>query len=84
MTRVAASKIRDEISDTLNRVSYQGERVVIERYGKGVAAVVPIEDLELLERLEDQMDIGEARAALAEIAETGTTSWEDLKAELGL
>jgi len=84
VNRVAASRIREEISDTLNRVSYRRERVVIERYGKPIAAVVPIEDLELLERLEDRLDIEEAKAALAEAAETGTTPWEEFKAELGL
>lgn len=59
MTRVAASQIRDQISSTLERVSREGERVVIEHEGRGVAALVPMEDLERLERLDDR---AEARA----------------------
>jgi prevent-host-death family protein len=55
---------RDNLSDLLNRVAYVGERVVLERRGKPVAALVSIDDLELLERLEDDADIRAARKAL--------------------
>ena len=48
------------LADVLNRVAYAKDRVRITRRGKAVAAVVPIEDLELIERLEDEIDIREA------------------------
>jgi prevent-host-death family protein len=57
----------------LNRVRYQGERVVVERRGKGVAALVPVEDLELLQALEDRIDLAAARKALRE---PGRIPWE--------
>jgi hypothetical protein len=49
-----------------------------------VAAVVPIEDVKLLEELEDRIDLEEARAALAETKSKGTIPWEKIKADLGL
>jgi hypothetical protein len=44
-------------------------------------AVVPIDDIELLEALEDRMDLDAAREALRE---TGTIPLAKVKAELGL
>ncbi len=81
MTRLPASAVREEFSETLNRVAYKGERIVLERRGKDVAALVPVEDLELLERLEDRMDLDAARKALEE---PGSVSLDVLKAELGI
>ena len=81
MTRLSASTVREEFSETLNRVAYKGERIVLERRGKDVAALVPVEDLELLEQLEDRMDLEAARKALKE---QGSISLDDLKSELGI
>ena len=50
-TRVGAMELRNRIGDVLNRVLYKGERFVIERRGKPVAAIVSIDELEKLERL---------------------------------
>ena len=49
MTRLTASAVRDTLGDTLNRVAYRGERIILERHGKAVAALVSVEDLSLLE-----------------------------------
>lgn len=51
---------------------------------KVVAAVVPIEDLRLLQRLEDEEDILDARTALREARRKGSIPWEKVKAELNL
>ncbi len=82
MTRLPASKAREQFADVINRVTYRGERVVLERRGKVVAALVPVEDLELLEALENKLDVEAARAALAENGPN--IPWRKLKAELGL
>ena len=84
MTALTVSKAREEFSETVNRVAYVKERVVVERRGKAVVAMVPIEDLELLQALEDQIDLADARAALAEAKKNGTTSFAVLTKELGL
>ncbi|HDL52478.1 MAG TPA: type II toxin-antitoxin system Phd/YefM family antitoxin [Proteobacteria bacterium] len=78
------SVARDSLSDTLNRVLYGRERIVIRRHGKDVAALVPMEDLRLLDEIEDRMDLEEARTALAEAEEKGTIPWEKVKKDLGL
>ena len=79
MTRVTATELRVAISDLLDRVARHGERVVVERYGKRVAALVSPEDLELLEAIENRMDIEAAREALRE---PGRRSWDEVRAEL--
>jgi prevent-host-death family protein len=81
MTTVAASELRNNTSDTLNRVAYKGERLAVERHGKPVAALVSMEDLALLEALENRIDLAAARKALKE---PGRKNWNKVKAELGL
>ncbi len=86
MPRLAATAVRDNLSDTLNRVAYQHERIVLRRHGKDVAAIVPIEDLALLEKLEDEIDVREARKALAAMKRTGKKAvpLEAVRKRLGL
>lgn len=79
--KVTASAARQNFSDILNRAAYSGERVIVHRGKKPVAAVIPIEDLELLEALEDEIDIAAAREALKE---PGTIPWETVKKKLRL
>ena len=49
MTIASATEVRGNFSDVLGRVAYGKERVTIERRGRPMAALVPIEDLERLE-----------------------------------
>ena len=84
MSERRISEAREAFSTTVNRVAFGGERVVLTRHGRRVAAVVPIADLELLEQLEDAVDLDDARAALADPANRERVAWDDLKAQLGL
>lgn len=84
MVHLPASKAREGLADTINRAAYGKERVVVRRRGKEVAAVVPIEDLRLLEELEDRVDLSDARAALAETKKKGARSLESILKDLGL
>jgi prevent-host-death family protein len=74
---------RERMADVLNRVAYAKDRVRITRHGKEVAAVVPIEDLELIERLEDEIDIREAEKALREANKKGTIPLGKIRKEFG-
>ncbi len=73
--------VRNNLADALNRVAYAGERIVLERRGKGVAALVSMEDLALLERVEDEQDVRAARKALKE---RGGVPLDQIKARLGM
>ncbi|MBI2368711.1 MAG: type II toxin-antitoxin system prevent-host-death family antitoxin [Deltaproteobacteria bacterium] len=82
MARLNATKVRNDFADTLNRVAYRGERIILHRRGKDVAALIPIEDLKLLEELEDRLDAEAARKALAESDER--IPYEEVRRKLGL
>ena len=84
MGQVNTVSARAQFSDIINRVAFGKERVTLTRRGKEIVAVVPIEDVKLLEALEDKIDLEEARAALAESKKKGTVSWEKVKKELGI
>jgi prevent-host-death family protein len=86
MTRLAASRAREDFSDTLNRVAYGGERIVLRRRGRDLAAIVPMEDLALIEKIEDATDVREAMKALTRMRRTGKkpVPLEKLKRNLGL
>jgi prevent-host-death family protein len=79
---ISILELRAKLAEAINRVAYQGERAVLTRHRKGVAALVSMEDLALLEKLEDEADIKAARAALREGGKP--IPWERVKAELGL
>jgi prevent-host-death family protein len=85
MTRVNVSKAREEFPELVNRAAYGKERTIVSRRGKDLAAVIPMEDLRLLERLTreemDRLDIESARAALAQPGEN--IPLRDLMRELG-
>ncbi|MBA3343420.1 MAG: type II toxin-antitoxin system Phd/YefM family antitoxin [Gemmatimonadaceae bacterium] len=82
MTRIPASEARLQFAEVVNKVAFGGERILLHRHGKDVAAIVPVEDLRLLEDLEDRIDLEAARAALKEKAPR--VKWNQLKQDLGL
>ncbi len=76
-----ASEARERFSDLMTSVGIKGERLVLQRHGKNLVAMIPVEDLELLEALEDHMDVSAAKAALKE---RGSIPWAKVKAKLGI
>ncbi len=74
---------RQHFSDLINRVAYGKNRILLTRRNRPLAAVVPIEDVALLEAMEDRDDLKAARAAIREVKRKGTTPWPRLKKELG-
>lgn len=81
MPKQTASTARAQFADIVSRAEYAGERTIIHRRSKPVAAIIPIEDLKLLERMEDLVDIQDARKALKE---KGRIPLSQIKRELGL
>jgi len=80
MQPIPISDAREHLSDLGNRVSLRGERLIVERRGKNLFALVPVEDLEVLELLEDQIDLEMVRQRLNEPSE----NLADVKKSLGL
>lgn len=84
MTTLSTVKARENFSDLVNRSAYGKERVVLTRRGKGIAAVVPIEDLNLLEAIEDHLDLEDIEKALADPENKRAIPWDKVKKDLGL
>jgi prevent-host-death family protein len=81
---ISTVALRENLSEAVNRAAFGKERVVLTRRGKKLAGIVPYEDIEFLEALEDQKDLEEAKKALKEAARKGTISLARLKKDLGL
>jgi prevent-host-death family protein len=81
MLEIGVAEIRSNLADVINRVAYGGERIILQRRGKRVLAVVSIEDLETLNSLEDKADV---KAALKARKEKGAIPIEKIKARLGM
>ncbi len=77
---VTPSTPKEELLELISRAQ-EGERIVLYQDGKPVAAIVPPEDADFMDRLEDQLDIEAAREALKE---PGTIPWEQIQKETGL
>jgi prevent-host-death family protein len=82
MANISTADARNDFAEVINRASFGKERFVLTRRGKKLAAIIPFEDLELLEELEDRMDVDAARAALTESDER--VSYQEMRRELGL
>jgi antitoxin Phd len=82
MDKVTTADARKNLAEIINQVAYGKEPIVLTRRGKELAAVVSIEDLKLLQKLEDQIDIHDAWKVKDEPGED--ISWSDLRKELDL
>lgn len=56
LTRVPVREARRRFAELLGRASHGTERIVVERHGKPIAAIVCVEDLEYLEAADSALD----------------------------
>jgi len=56
LTRVSVREARRAFADLINRAAYGVERIVVERHGVPIAAIVCVEDLEHLEAQDTELD----------------------------
>jgi prevent-host-death family protein len=82
MTDLSITDARKGFFDLFDRVLRKGDRVIIARRGKDRVAIVPVEDLEKLQALEDAADIAAADAAMAEPGKS--IPYDEVRKELGL
>ena len=81
-TKVSTAEARKKFADIVNQVAYGKEPVVLTRRGQGIAALVSMEEFELLQQIEDFIDIEDAKKALAEPGEN--MSAQEVWKQLGL
>ena len=86
---VTSEEVRLNLGELINRVLYRNERVRVTRRGKPVMAMVPLEDLEFMEKvldaLEDEIDLPVIKERLQSFEQTGEgIPWKQVKAERGL
>jgi len=82
---VSLTELRESLPDTIGRVAHGKERLLIKRHNRPVAAVVPMDDVRLLEMLDDLFDLEAAAEALEEIANGAELkSATEFRKELGL
>ena len=81
---ISTTEARNQFSRLINRAAFGKERILLTRRGEELVALVPAEDLRLIEALEERMDLDDAKASLAEAAREGTVSWEKVQREAGL
>ena len=81
-TTITTAEARKNFADIVNKVAYGKEPIILTRRGQKVAALVSIDELELLQQIEDHIDIEDAKKALAEPG--ANISAEDVWKQLGL
>jgi prevent-host-death family protein len=82
-TSINTADAKEEFTELVNRVAHHKERIILTRRDKEIAAIVPLEDLKLLEDSQNKNDLAEATEALKEARSQGTRTLEDLIAEIG-
>lgn len=86
MRRLSAERASGSLASVVDRASADKERVLLTRRGKAVAAVVPVEDVAMLEGIEDLLDSLDLRKRLATWKREGqsTIALEDVAREHGV
>ncbi len=79
---ITTADARKNFADIVNTVAYGKEPIVLTRRGQEIAALISIEELQLLQRIEDHIDIEDAKKALEEPGEN--ISAKEFWKELGL
>ena len=81
-TTISTAEARKNFAGIVNQVAYGKEPIILTRRGHKVAALVSIDELELLQQIEDYIDIEDAKKALTEPGEN--VSAKEVWKQLGL
>lgn len=90
MEEISSKDAREQMSDIINHVAFQGKHYTLTRNGKGMAVIISLNEWKavekLLQKLEDEEDIRDAEAVMKRIesGEEKTISHEEMKHRLGL
>ncbi|MBI9085764.1 MAG: type II toxin-antitoxin system Phd/YefM family antitoxin [Desulfobacterales bacterium] len=80
LNTVSTAEARKKLAEIVNKVAYGKEPVILTRRGEKLAALISMEELELLQLIEDHIDIEDARKALEEPGENISSEklWKEL------
>ena len=65
-TTFTTAEARKKLADLVNQVAYANKSVILTRRGEEIAALVSMEQLELLQQIEDFIDTEDAKKSLEE------------------
>ncbi len=85
MARVTAAQARRDFSDVMNRAAYGKERVIITRHDADLVAVVPIEELRMMDAALEVLKASPQFAqdiSTIEIAREAQAAWGRVDAEV--
>ena len=82
MDSINETQARANLQSLISRAEYKGERILIQRHGKPVVAIIGLEDLRRLEALDDAVDSAELRQAVEE--NDGFTTLEEINQARGV
>ena len=57
MTKISTVKARENFSELINQAAYGKQKVILTRRGKALAALVSMEDYQLLQQLQNKEDV---------------------------
>jgi prevent-host-death family protein len=81
---ISTVNARDNFAELLNRVAYGKRRVVMTRRGKPLVCVIPMEDVDFIEELEDIMDAKAVDDAKKKYGDEPTIPIEQAARQLGI
>lgn len=82
-TTITTADAKEDFAELINRVAHNKERIILTRRDKQVAAIIPIEDLALLQASQNKHDLYDAVESLKESRSKGTITLDTLKDEIG-
>ena len=57
MTKISTVKARENFSELINQAAYGKQKVILTRRGKALAALVSMEDYQLLQQLQNKEEV---------------------------
>lgn len=84
MKQVTTAEARKHMAELLNRAAYGKERFVVTRHGNPLVAIVPLDEVTLLDRLRSLLSRKDFEAAVAEMTAFETRSWDEVRRDLDL
>jgi prevent-host-death family protein len=82
MNTINTVKAREHFSELINRTAFGKERIILSRRGKNLLALIPLEDLYLLQLAEDLIDTKDAAAAIKEYEKGDVVSLDEIEKRL--